>query len=100
MAYKVVYLDGAHSMLLIFSDEKVGRAWLGLVHAIKQQAEEVEGYIAASGRQYVRMSDDQKSVGENWLEKVAKLRAFGYEVPPSIDTAENNYQAIKRGKEI
>ena len=100
MVKTVAYLDGQHHVMeLSFSSEDAAMKWCLLASAIKRNASELVDYIEASGGRYDRMSAEQRAFGESWLQHVNQLRGMGHGLPPTIEEAENNYNAVKAAAE-
>lgn len=95
MPWNVFYIDGGNTLSIQFPSEDTGERWLVSQMEIKSQAETLFDYVADVEGRYGRMSKEQKAVGESWLKKIEKLREMGHGVPPSIEIAEADYQAMK-----
>lgn len=96
----MTYYDGDHEMNLTFANQETATKWGILSKLIKDQSEQLQDYILASGHRYADMNDQQRAFGQAWLQQVTNLRQMGLGLPPSIQTAENNYRALIRGDQI
>jgi hypothetical protein len=96
----VLFFDGSRAISKNFPSREVANRWLLLQAEIKTGSEEVRAVLDASGGRYDSMSREQRAVGDKWLLRVNQLRQMGYGLPPSIELAESNYQAIMRGEQV